>query len=178
MGNTHIIMNAKKSAPKNIQRVAPSPLTGTYFRSVSLGYQREFLDTQGSFEHGGRYNPVGEFGALYMSDSEELCKVEVQKRIKPDCADLQTTRKIKASLARVLDLTNPKNLRKLGITKQDLIQERSRGGWALTQDIARAAYKSGYEAILAPSATSKGNNLVIFDQYVDAAKINSYKHLA
>lgn len=164
-------MRAKRSVLKNIQKLAPSALSGTYFRSVSFEYQDEVLDTHGSFEHGGRYNAMGEFGALYMSDSEELCKAEVEKRIKSGCADSHAIRKVRIALTKVLDLTKPGNLRKLGITKQDLTQERNEGGWTLTQDVARLAYKSGYEAILSPSATSKGNNLTIFDKHIDATRI-------
>lgn len=164
-------MGIKKSILKNIHKLAPSSLTGTYFRSVSSDHESEVLDTRGSFEHGGRYNPIGEFGSLYMGDSEELCKAEVAKRIKTDCAVPQATRRIRVSLTNVLDLTKAKTLKKIGITKQDLIQQRNTGGWKLTQNIARSTYKSGYEAILAPSATSKGNNLVIFAKSIDTTKI-------
>ena len=37
--------------------------------------------------------------------------------------------------------------------------------------MARLAYRSGYEAIIAPSATEKGNSLVIFDKHIDATRI-------
>ena len=171
MGNTYITMRPKRSLLKNIQKLTPSSLSGTYFRSVSFEYQGKVLDTQGSFEHGGRYNPIGELGALYVSDSEDLCRAEVEKRIKSGCADSHAIRKIRIALTKVLDLTKPGNLRKLGIARQDLTQQRNEGGWVLTQDIARSAYKSGYEAILAPSATSKGNNLTIFDKHIDATRI-------
>ena len=171
MGYPHIIMSPVRSVLKNIQKLVPSPLAGTYFRSVSPEYEGQVLDTRGSFKHGGRYNPTGEFGALYISDSEKLCKAEVEKRIKLTCVDSQAIRKIKVSLTKVLDLTKSGNLKKLGVTKQDLIQDRNEGGWTLPRNIARLAYKSGYEAILTPSATSKGNNLVIFGKHIDTARI-------
>jgi len=49
--------------------------------------------------------------------------------------------------------------------------KKSEGGWNLTCRITRLAYQMGIEAILAPSTTGEGDNLVVFDKYVKEEKI-------
>jgi hypothetical protein len=65
---------------------------------------------------------------------------------------------IKVKLSRVLDLTNSKVCRAIGIEKSVLIET----DWGKTQIIGRFAKEAGFEAILVPSAVWKGKNLDIF----------------
>lgn len=162
----------KSISPKKFREITPLPVKGCYYRSVFLEHQNEILSTQSSLKRGGRYNPRGEFGALYAGENEAVCKAEVSRRIGNDFAAPQIISKLKISLAKVLDLTKPANLKALNVKKEDLTTDRTKGGWDLTHNIARLAYRGGYEAIIAPSVTEKGNSLVVFDKHIDATKIN------
>lgn len=164
-------MSTLKHILKNIQKISVSRIAGTYFRLVSSKRKDEILSLQGSFAYGGRYNPPGEFGALYLSANSEVCYAERERKAKKDTLLTQTEGKIKVSLKKVLDLTNAKNLKKLEIEKEDLVKDPSKDGWDLTWNVARIAYQCGIEAILVPSVTGKGNNLIVFDKYVTSEKI-------
>ncbi|MFH1798230.1 MAG: RES family NAD+ phosphorylase [Candidatus Omnitrophota bacterium] len=161
----------KESLQKSIQKVLPSRTAGVYFRLVSPKRIDEILSTQGSFAYGGRYNPDGEFGALYLGETEELCKRERQKKSKNSLLVSQIMGKIKVSCEKILDLTDRETLKKLKIKKEELLCEEKNGGWALTWTIARLAYQLGFEGILSPSITGTGNNLVIFDKHVNNKKV-------
>ena len=65
--------------------------------------------------------------------------------------------KIRVRLGRVLDLTSPKFYDFLGVSKEVVLQDE-----ALCLQIADQARDLGYEALLAPSATGSGTNLVIY----------------
>jgi len=154
-----------------ISKIKPVSLSKVFFRLVALKHAEEILSPQGSLKCGGRYNPAKKFGALYLGESENVCKTEKYVRAKPDLLDSQVLGKIRVSLKKVLDLTNINNLKKLGIKKEDLMYKKSEGGWNLTCRIAHLAYQMGIEAILAPSTTGGGDNLVVFDKYIKEDKI-------
>jgi RES domain-containing protein len=59
----------------------------------------------------------------------------------------------------VLDLTNPRTRRELGVTLRDLTGD----SYKITQQVGDWARVNGYDGILAPSARNRdGSNLVIF----------------
>ncbi|MBL7072535.1 MAG: RES family NAD+ phosphorylase [Candidatus Omnitrophica bacterium] len=163
--------HTKESLQKSLRGVKPSRIIGVYFRLVSPKRVDEILSTQGSFAYGGRYNPDGEFGALYLGETEKLCKAERQTKSKNSLLISQIMGKIKVSYGKILDLTDPETLKKLKIKKAELLSEEKDGGWVLTWAIARLAYQLGFEGILSPSITGTENNLVIFDKYVDSKKV-------
>jgi len=163
--------HTKESLQKSLRRVVPSRVAGIYFRLVSPKRVDEILSTQGSFAYGGRYNPDGEFGALYLGETKELCKRERQTKSKNSLLVSQIMGKIKVSYGKILDLTDPETLKKLKIKKAELLLEEKDGGWVLTWTIARLAYQLGFEGILSPSITGTENNLIIFDKCVDNKKV-------
>ena len=130
----------RHSSLESIQQISLISISDVYFRSVSTKHRDEILSSQGSFEYGGRYNPQGEFGALYLSESENLCKAEINKKAGEPSLVTQVMGKIKVSLTKVLDLTDEQNLKKLGIKKEDLMVEKNQDGWELTWYLARLAY--------------------------------------
>lgn len=151
---------------ERIAALRPAQIQGNFFRIVSAKYQNEILSTAGSFQYGGRYNPKGEFGWLYLSEGEEICAAEVLRAADdPDffkqpriCGTIQVM------LEKVLDLTDEQILKELGIRKEDLLQDtgdRERD-YRLPRRIGRLARAAGFEALKVPSVTSQGNNLVIF----------------
>ena len=66
-------------------------------------------------------------------------------------------------LSTVLDC---RNASALGLTAADLIRD---GDFAITQEIAAEALVRGAEAVLVPSATGIGDNLVLFPDQLTAA---------
>jgi len=143
----------------------------TVYRHVALGHNA--LATTGSLKQGSRWNPPGEFGAVYTSLSESTARAELlrmaQRRgvVVSDLAPRELVL-LRVSLTRVLDLTDPHILSTLGIEPKDLVEN----DWSRTQQIARAAREAGFEAVRVPSAAGRGNNLVIFpDRLVAASQI-------
>ncbi len=63
----------------------------------------------------------------------------------------------------VLDLAEP---RSIGLTLDDVCHDTD---YAVTQEIAAAAINRGAEAILVPSATRLGTNLILFPHKLGAA---------
>jgi RES domain-containing protein len=154
----------------------PIQIQGDFFRIVSARYQDESLNTVGSFQHGGYYNPKGEFGVLYLSESVGVCTAEVLRAV-ADPAFFQDPRMcgtIQVVLAKILDLTNEQILKELGIRKEDLLQDtgdRERD-YRLPRQIGRLARAAGFEALKVPSVISQGNNLVIFkESFSERAKV-------
>jgi len=162
MGHIHI---------KNLKKIKPASFSGTFFRSVSIKHSDNILSTEGSLEHGGRYNPPREFGALYMSSSKEACKKESSQKQKENLLAPQIIGQIKVSLTNVLDLTKPGNLKKLCIKKESLLRDKDKNGWTLPWGIARIAYNAGYEAILTSSIIPNEQNLIIFDKHLPITKL-------
>ena len=156
---------------KEISKIKLVSLSKYYFRLVALKYTNEILNPQGNYICGGRYNSTREFSVLYLGESENICKAESNARTNPNLLTSQILGKIEISLEKVLDLTNDANLEKAGLKKKDLVSKKSENGWNLTQQLARIAYQLEVEAILVPSATGKGNNLVVFDKHIKKENI-------
>lgn len=150
--------------PSTFQRLLSVPLQGKFFRIVSQKHKDEILNTQGSFEFGGRYNSPGVAGVLYLGESKEVCKAERERKSPSSILLPQVIATIKVSLQKVLDLTNPNILKILRIKKQNLLRsnEEEDDGYELPRKLASQAYRNGYEALLVPSATGKRKNLVVF----------------
>lgn len=147
---------------------------GTCFRNVTQQFatRRDILSTRGSFLAGRRYNYKRVFGALYLSCDIHTCIEETTKSFQVTDSEvaLQLPRTIvgvDANLSRVLDLTDANVRRRLGVLKRDLLgdweyEQNVLGIEAFTQRIGRLAREAGFEALLVPSAVSRGRNLVVF----------------
>lgn len=112
---------------------------------------------------GGRINPQGEFGALYLSLARDTVKRELRR--KADRAGIplgdllpRILLTVDVELNRVLDLTRPAIRTEWGMDESDLASHEHDA----CQQVARAARRAGYEAIRFPSATGSGVNLAIF----------------
>ncbi len=145
----------------SISKIFPVSLVDFFFRIVSRKHEKHILSTEGSRVSGGRYNDPGIDGILYLGESEEVCMAEI-KRKDPLFSLKYVVGKIKVRLDKVLDLTKEENLKIFGINKEDLVKGEKEGEYKITRAIGREAYKKGYEALLVPSITGKGNNLVVF----------------
>ena len=116
-----------------------------------------------SFGTGGRFNPTGEFGALYVSLDPETPFRELRRQATKaglEVLDLlpRTLFACEARLRCVLDLACADVPVEYRISEQSLASD----DWAACQEVARRSRHAGYEAIRFPSATGSGENLAIF----------------
>lgn len=137
----------------------------TFYRMVSVEDAESILSTGQSFAHGGRYNMQGEFGALYLGESPEVCKREKLKQVayNPELLPAQVLGSIRVDILNALDLTDTKNLNILGLSQDQLTDPLDT---TLTLSIGQAARGLGVNALLVPSAAGPGKNLVIFDEHL------------
>lgn len=136
-------------------KIKPVSLNASCYRMVSQKY--DVLNTNGSLLYPGRYNN-GKFRVLYTADSQEVCKREQARKTAIKTKLTYKIAKLNVKLRKVINLTNEKNLKILNIQKDGLLGDC----WILTQQIASLAYQKGYEALLVPSVTRKGNNIILF----------------
>ena len=128
-----------------------------------ISSQYEPLDSSGSLKAGGRWNPTGEYGALYSALEEETAIAELHRLAQRQGLNLDDLAprdlvSIRVSLSKVLDLTDKKILEQIEIEELDIVGNDV----SLCLEISRLARAAGFEAILAPSATKKGSVLVVF----------------
>lgn len=145
-------------------------LRATAPRWVSRPYR---LSGAGALLAGGRWNNPKLIPAVYLADSVDTLNAEAEawaRRHGWRVADLkpQTRITVRLELQAVLDLTAPDTLRILGVTTDRLTAcawkaDQDAGREALTQAIARAAFETMAEGLVAPSARHPGGaNLVFF----------------
>lgn len=142
-----------------------SRLEARGFRHVSPGHEQ--IDDEalaGSRRVGGRFNPAGEFGAIYPSLDLETAVAELVRRADRTGVELdqllpRILLTIDIRLQKVLDLADGEVRDNWGVTKEDLASDDHRP----CRDVGRAARRAGYEAILFPSAAREsGRNLAVF----------------
>lgn len=134
----------------------PRRVEGVWHRFVAELYKDDADSDQGALEHGGRYNPRREFGALYLSESPAACRAEMHRR--PGVRVRYWDARITIRVARALDLTDQVTRDTLGIQQEDLVSD----DWDFTQDVGRAARRAGFDALIVPSPAGDHHNLVVF----------------
>jgi len=156
---------------------------GVCFRHSAARYATVDEGTlEASVRAGGRFNPVGEFGAVYVALDKETALAELGRRIDRTGLPRKHFRprmmlQLRTRLGRVLDLTDPEVRSQLGVT----VDEVSGPDWGPAQDVARKARQQGYTAIRFPSATGAGENLAIFldqlgpDEYLEVERVEEVR---
>ena len=140
-----------------------SPLKATGFRSTGTKYANEadLLSGHGAGAHGGRWNPRG-LTAIYASlDPVTATKESYYELLQSGFPATVIRPRVMVGLAidlkQVLNLTDGRIRRSLGLTVADLIEEdwsaiQLSGEEPWTQAIGRGAAEAGFEGILVPSA--------------------------
>lgn len=142
---------------KALAEYKPRKIRGAFwYRAVTPAYRRSILTMDGAFRWGGRYNEPGEFGALYLSRTSKGCAAEISRRAVPPKKYLAG--KIKVTLGKVCDLTDPELRKKLKISRKELTGD----DWSETQTLGRLIREAGFEGMIVPSAAGDFKNLVIF----------------
>ena len=138
-------------------------MRAAFFRAIPVRFAADPLSVEGSLQHGGRYNPIGGFGALYCAESRAVCAAEIGKPAARHPVLPYRLARIRVQLQRVLDLTDASTLTALGLRPEDLTGQ----DWDATQRLAAQARAAGFEALLVPSAAGPGRNLVVFPDRLD-----------
>lgn len=149
---------------------------GVIIRSVGMKHANEndFYSGAGAAKAGGRWNPVG-LEAIYASLDVMTATAEAyQKLIYFNVPMTTIMPRVSAgaavSLAKVLDLTNTRILKKIDFTTKEMVEEdwrslQSSGEESWTQAIGRGAWLAKFEGLIVPSARKEdGKNIVVFPQ--------------
>lgn len=149
--------------------------SGTIFRFTGMKYasRADLLSGAGARRHGGRWNPPNQFNCIYGSLDAEVAHQETMASYErygiprskiPPLVQVS----IALRLQEVLDLTTAASLKRLGVSRKEVIEcdwetAQTGGAEALTQCIGRLAWEAKLEALLVPSRQiSGGVNLVLF----------------
>lgn len=152
------------NARRVLAKIQPEPWGGYAWRFHRRAYGA--TDSGGSLVVSGRYHraqdqfPRSEvWSALYLALSPEVSLGEVLRHFTPELLpQLNEYRlsEIELQLEAVFDC---RDAAALGLTSNDLIRDYD---FSITQQIAAAAIAQAAEAILVPSATGLGDNLIVF----------------
>jgi RES domain-containing protein len=151
------------------------PWAGVLYRSAAVRYANrdDVLSGAGSKSAGARWNPPRSVATVYTSLDVQTAVVETlaHHRYYGFAVEKALPRvliSVQARLRRVLELTDRKVVRTIGVTRARLLGEdwrecKSCGEEALTQAIGRMAWKAGWEGLRVPSAPNPdGENLIVF----------------
>jgi RES domain-containing protein len=145
-------------------RPCESRFAGAVFRQSSPRYA-EISDRTllASSRAGGRFNPAGEFGAIYLSLDPDTPLRELRRQAEKSGGSVtsllpRTLFAAEARLQRVVDLVCTGGAADWELSDADLASD----DWSACQDVARRARQMGYEALRFPSATGAGENLAVF----------------
>lgn len=113
---------------------------------------------------GGRYNPPGEFGAVYVSATRGDALRELDRRVARvglERADLlpRLLLTLELRVERLLDLTDEAVRKEWGVDLDDLIRDTD---YTRCREVARSARRAGFEAIRFPSFEGHGVNYAVF----------------
>jgi hypothetical protein len=133
-----------------------SNFEGSVYRFVKPQY-KETMWKVGDWDVKNAYRYSGNgVGAIYGSLTEDGLMGEMLKYgIKREAVLVDS----KLANLKVLDLTDPKNLQRFGVTKEMLTQPNN---YVTTQIIGQYAKRSGVDGMIVFSATSDSKHLVIF----------------
>lgn len=154
-----------KNFKEKLKDIKPTILDCICYRAIS----KEFTDplcTEGSKKVSGRWHIKGEFNALYLSESKKVCIEELKRRVDDETIieNLFNIFEIEINISKILDLTSKKNLKILKVDEKDLLSGSvcELNEVDLPNNLAKMAYKLGFEGILVKSATLAGNNIILF----------------
>lgn len=143
-------------------------ITGTFYRHAS----RSARPTVGS-DGGGRWGRQGAYPVLYLGRPPESVTVEAYRHLVdpfPGMTGAMVAPRhfytYEVSVQQVVDLTDPENLKAVGLTDADLIGEHER-----CQAVGAAAHQLGLHGVLAPAATQLGQTLSLFARHLSSGEV-------
>ena len=108
----------------------------------------------------------------YTSTSLATCRREVMHHLGGVPLHNMVEVEFEVDLERVIDLTDPKQCKDLGIEPDDLLEDNH----AIPQSVAKRLRRKDVQAILVPSARDNvGKNMVVFLENLDPQKIRKVR---
>jgi RES domain-containing protein len=158
---------------------------GDVYRQCRTKYAGDIQPTAlvaGSLRTGGRWNPPGEFGALYVSIDidtavAELCRQIIRDRLRVTTLFPRMLMRFTLSLGHVLDVTHGPTAQAVGLSASELFPESNTDeeqAYAVCRRVGREARSRGFEAIRYPSATGSGENFAIFADQLGATSTTQF----
>lgn len=157
-----------------LDAVAMEAWQGPAWRMHASRYSAD--DPGGAFKYSGRYHRGGDlfgedevFPALYLATAPEVTLGEKQRHL--TSANLpqmrnQVLSELRISLQAVCDIRAPEEV---GISGEALMDDHD---YSFPQSVSAALRDRGAEALLVPSATLLGANLVVFpDRLLDGSSL-------
>ena len=161
------------------------PLEGVWYRCVDAEFADEIVSGAGARLHGGRWNAIGSFPTVYLSNSPEIALQEYLARARrmkwPDHKALPMVMAgVSVKAARVLPLAAPAVAAVVDVflnaekTHWRAIQSRRE---AASQAVGRAVREADCHGLIAPSQQVPGGlNAVLFpDQFGRGDKLSAPK---
>jgi len=156
---------------ESISRLKPTAWSGRVWRFHNRRF--EPTDPGGSRIYSGRYHRAPNrfavedtWPALYLAMAPETALAEVLRHMRPDLIyrlNEYRLSEIEVTFRAVLDCRDTATL---GVSQEKITNDFE---FTVTQMLASAAIRQGAEAILVPSATDLGDNLVVFPDQLDAS---------
>lgn len=142
---------------------AAEPFHETVYRQCAPEHTDLATTLAQNHRHGGRFNPPGEFGAIYVAVERGTALLELARQaallgFAVDELLPRTMLRLRLHVRRALDLTDEGVCRAWGLVGADMSRISHDECW----EIARAARRSGYEAIRFRSATGSGVCVAVF----------------
>jgi RES domain-containing protein len=145
-----------------IEAIGSRSFSGELYRHVAVS--RDCLSGEGARAFGGRWNPPHSFPTIYTSLTASGAAAELRR-----LADVQNRRpaeflprkvcRLDAALSRIVDLSNPRALRRIGLAKGPGLADDV----PASQMVGRVVHQLGFEGILTLSVAGPFTNLVIFE---------------
>ena len=143
-----------------IESLDERPFDGVVWRHMFAG-----LDVARANTRGARWNPRG-VAAIYTSLDRGTALAEGDYVVASQPVPPRTTRQlyeVHVTLVRIVELTDRRLLRELGVTEVDL-ESRDH---AVCRTVGGACHWLGLDGILVSSARASGTNLVVFADRMD-----------
>jgi RES domain-containing protein len=151
-------------------------ISGDFWRQSSREHMP--VDIPHRATSSGRWHQKGQQPRVYASSTPDAAWGELFRHSYGGVSPFEIKRRLarlKVDSLPVLDLTDPKVLEQLGVTRQELVGERYRACQLIASMVRRRPDRFG--GILAPSAADPdgAETLVIFAEWLDRVTVHSHR---
>lgn len=153
-----------------LDQLGTTAWSGIAYRFASP--KRSALSGQGAYIYGGRWNPRESFPCIYLAEPRQACIQEFYRRAKGQAhgaASLlpQILHTIRVSDLEVLDLTGEGTLEQVSLAMDDIEDDDQ----TACAEVGAAAHFLGFQGVRAPSATSTGSVIAVFERKYERGQL-------